>query len=108
MRLGVRLVPWLLALIGLAIPLVGSGFALAPLVTVWLVILSLIWIVGRRAIPRGRGPRVWLAVGLVPLLLAATWEGGIWLIPADLAWLFIELVGIYRTRRDPTGADATS
>jgi hypothetical protein len=101
------LVPWLLALIGLAIPLVASGFALAPLIAIWLVILAFIWIAGRHAIPQHRGPRVVLAIGVLPLLLAAVWEGGWWLIPADFAWLLIELLGLDRATREPASPNAT-
>ena len=35
--------------------------------------------------------RIALAVGTLPLLFVAAWEGGWWLIPADLAWLVIEV-----------------
>jgi hypothetical protein len=76
MRLVVRAMPWLLAVIGLVIPLVRSGFLLAPLIAAWLIVLAFIWIAGRHAIPGHRGPRVVLAIGVLPLLLAAAWEGG--------------------------------
>lgn len=85
--------PWLLAVVGLAIPLVGSGFVIWQLVVVWLVILAFIWVVGRHAIPRVKGARVAVAIGVLPFLVAAAWVGGWWLIPADLAWLALELVG---------------
>jgi hypothetical protein len=89
MRLSVRSVPWLLALVGLAIPLVGDGFVLWLLVATWLVVLALIWLVGRVAPPRSRAASIAIAVGLLPVLLLLAWEGGWWLIPADLAWLTI-------------------
>ena len=92
MRL-VGLVPWLLAVVGLAIPLVGSGFVLWQLVALWLALLALIAVIGRHLLPRTKGARVALALGVLPFLLAAAWEGGWWLIPADLAWLAIELLG---------------
>jgi hypothetical protein len=91
MRKSVRSVPWLLALVGLAIPLVGSGFVVWLPIAVWLVILALIWFVGRATLSRDRTQRVALAVGLLPVLVLLAWEGGWWLIPADLAWLVIEL-----------------
>lgn len=106
MRLSVRVVPWLLALVGLAIPLVGSGFVLWQLIVVWLVILALIWIVGRHAIPRTKGARVALAIGVLPFLVAAAWEGGWWLIPADLTWLVLELVGKGGATDEPFRPDA--
>jgi hypothetical protein len=91
MRLNVRAVPWLLALLGLAIPLVGSGFVIWPVVAVWLVTLALLWIFGRPALPERRSMRIALAIGLLPLLFLAAFEGGWWLIPANIAWLVIEV-----------------
>jgi hypothetical protein len=101
MRLSVRSVPWLLALAGLAVPLLGSGFVLWLPIAVWLVILALIWVVRRAALPRGRTSRVALALGLLPVLFLLAWEGGWWLIPADLAWLVIELSGRGQATGEP-------
>jgi hypothetical protein len=91
MRLTVRSIPWLLALTGLAIPLVGSGFVIWPLVALWLAILALVWSLGRAGLARDRSLRLTLAVGLLPVLFLLAWEGGWCLIPADIAWLVIEL-----------------
>jgi hypothetical protein len=91
MRLNVRAVPWILALIGLAIPLVGSRFSSWPFIAAWLVILALIWVVVRPAVPMERRVRIWLAVAAFPVLFLAAYEGGWWLIPADVAWLAIEV-----------------
>lgn len=89
--MNLRAVPWIVALIGLAAPLVGSGFTLFPLVAIWLVLLALVWIIGRIAIPNERRLRIALALAALPLLFLAGWEGGWWLIPADVAWLVIEV-----------------
>jgi hypothetical protein len=91
-RPNVRAIPWLLALIGLAIPLVGSGFTLWLIVIVWLCVLALCWVIGR-LIPMTRRARIVAAVALLPVLFLLAWEGGWWLIPADLAWLATELAG---------------
>jgi len=91
MRLTVRSIPWLLALVGLAIPLVASGFVIWPLVVLWLAILALVWSLGRAGLARDRTLRVTLAVALLPVLFLLAFEGGWWLIPADIAWLVIEL-----------------
>jgi hypothetical protein len=91
MRVSVRAVPWLLALVGLAIPMIGSGFIGWPLVALWLAILAVVWIVGRRD-PGTRELRMTTAVVTLPFLFLLGWEGGWWLIPADLAWLVIEFV----------------
>lgn len=95
MRLSVRVVPWLIALVGLAIPLVGTNFALWQLVGLWLLVLIAVWLVGRVMGQRDRALRVGLAIGFLPLLFLLAWEGGWWLIPADIAWLVVE----WRDRR---------
>lgn len=91
----VRMIPWLLALACLVTPLVGSGFAVWPLVTMWLAGLALVWLVGQR-LRMTRTERIITALVAVPVLLVLGWEGGLWLIPADLAWLAIEALD-----RDP-------
>lgn len=91
MRLSVRAVPWLLALAGLAIPLVGSGFVVWLFTVAWLVALAVAWTVARAARPLPRDGQIVIAVALLPVLFVLAWEGGWWLIPADLAWLLIEL-----------------
>lgn len=99
----IRMLPWSLALLGLAIPLVGSGFVVWPLVTLWLAGLGLVALVGRRLILT-RTERIITAFLALPLLLVLAWEGGLWLIPADLAWLAIEILdrGPQSTTRDAT------
>jgi hypothetical protein len=87
---GVRNLPWIIALLGLAIPLIGSSFRLWLLVLVWLVVLSIAWLFGRYLLP-ARSHRIAAAIVLLPVLALLGWEGGWWLIPADLVWLIIEL-----------------
>lgn len=89
MRVAVRAIPWLLACVGLAVPMIGSGFIGWPLTLVWLVVLGVVWVIGRRD-SGTRELRLTAAVLLLPLLFLLGWEGGWWLIPADLAWLVIE------------------
>lgn len=90
MPMSVRVLPWLLALVGLAIPLVATGFAVWLLVTVWLLVLAAFWLFGRVMGPRDRKLRLGFAIGFLPLLFLLGWEGGWWLLPADFAWLLIE------------------
>lgn len=87
------LVPWILALVGLAIPLVGSGFVVWPMVVVWLAVLSGVWLLSRLGPPRTSREQITLAVAALPILVVLAWEGGWWLIPADLAWLLVAVVG---------------
>lgn len=91
MRTRVLLVPWLLALVGLAIPLVATEFAIWPIVALWLLALAALWLVKplARASPV---QRVALALASLPLLVATATLFGLYLIPAALAWLVIELV----------------
>jgi hypothetical protein len=106
MRSSVRAIPWLLALTGLAIPLVASGFVVWPLIALWLAILALIWSLGRAGLARGRGLRVTLAIGLLPVLFVLAFEGGWWLVPADIAWLVIEFTDRSEAASEPRGSDA--
>jgi hypothetical protein len=89
-RSSARLVPWLFALVGLAIPLVGSRFALWLPICGWLVALLVVWLVGGQ-FATTRQQRIVVAVILLPVLVLAAFEGGWWLIPADLAWLVLEI-----------------
>ena len=92
MRERAHAVPWLLAAVGLTIPLVGGRFAGWPLVVGWLAVLACAWLVSRRLRLRPRGERIALPLALLPVLFLLAWEGGWWLMPADLAWLVIELI----------------
>jgi hypothetical protein len=106
--MSVRFVPWILALAGLAIPLVASGFVVWPLIAVWLAILALIWSVGRAGLAAGRANHVAVAIGLLPLLCLLAFEGGLFVIPADIAWLVIELADRRRITGESGSRDATA
>lgn len=106
MRSSLRELPWLVALVGLGVPLVGSDFIVWPLTAVWLLILGLIRVVGRSRLPPDRMFRRALAVGLLPVLFLLGWEGGWWLIPADLAYLVIEVRASSEDVAGPTAGDS--
>lgn len=89
--MSIRSVPWLLALVALAVLLVVSGFRVWPLVLVWLLALALLWAWSGR-VKTTRTSRIVGALVLLPILFLLAFEGGWWLIPADLSWLAIELV----------------
>lgn len=61
-----------------------------PLVLAWLVVLAVIWVMSR-SVMTTRGQRIGIAVGLLPILVLLAFEGGWYLIPADLAWLAVLL-----------------
>ncbi len=88
----VRSVPWLLSLLGLAIPLVGSGSQGWPIAVIWLAFLGFAWLFGRHLLLT-RSQRIIVALVALPVLLVPLpWWGGWWLIPADLAWLVVEVL----------------
>jgi len=92
MRMSVRLLPWLLALVGLAIPLIDSGFVIWFPIAFWSVPLALAWLASRRGLGNStRALRIGVALVLLPVLFITVWEGGWFLIPADVAWLAIEV-----------------
>jgi hypothetical protein len=102
-HLGIRAVPWILAVAGVLIPLIGSGFALWPFAVGWLILLALAWAVGRSMLPT-RTHRIAAAVIAIPVLLLLAWEGGWWMVPADIAWLAVSLA----ERPDQQRADTAS
>ena len=89
MRLGIRTIPWLIAAAGLGVPLLAGGFAGWPYVVLWVILLSVPWIVTREQ-PASRRERTKLPAFLLPVLFLLGFFGGWYLIPADLAWLLIE------------------
>jgi len=88
-RLGIRTVPWLIAVAGLGIPLLAGGFAGWPYVVLWGILLSVPWIVTRGQ-PASRRERLKLPAFLLPVLFLIGFLGGWYLIPADVAWLLVE------------------
>jgi hypothetical protein len=88
-RLGIRTVPWLIAVASLGIPLLAGGFAGWPYVVLWAILLIVPWIVTREQ-PASRRERMKLPAFLLPVLLVLGFVGGWYLIPADVAWLVIE------------------
>ena len=89
--MSIRTLPWLLALTALGILLVVTSFRVWALVLIWLLALALLWAWSRR-VKTTRTSRIVGALVLLPILFLLAFEGGWWLIPADLAWLVIELV----------------
>jgi Zn-dependent protease with chaperone function len=89
--MNLRAVPWLLALGCLAILAAATGSAVWPLIAVWLAVLALVSRLGRLGLPSSRRQRAAFAAGLLPVLFLLTFEGGLFLIPADVAWLAIEV-----------------
>jgi hypothetical protein len=96
----VRTLPWLVAVVGLSVPLVGSGFALWLSFVAGLSMLGLVWVVGR-AQPQPRRGRIGFALVLLPFLFLTGSTGGWWLIPADLVWLVIEVANRGRPEPQP-------
>ncbi len=80
--------PWVLALVGLAVPMIGSGFIGWQFVVGWLVLLALLWWT-RPLADADRMSRIVAGIGalLVPALLSTF--GGLYLMPAVAAWLVL-------------------
>ena len=87
----VRNLPWLLAVVALGVLLIVTGFKVWPLVLIWLLALAALWAWSRQ-VKTTRTMRIFWSLVLLPVLFLLAFEGGWWLIPADLAWLAIELV----------------
>ena len=80
--------PWAIALVGLAVPMVGSGFIGWPFVVGWLVLLLLLWWV-RPLGGADRTTRLVAGIGSVVALAALSTLGGLYLIPAVIVWLLL-------------------
>ena len=89
--MNLRMIPWLTALVPLAFLLGVSRFVVWPVVLAWLLVLAVVWVLSR-SITTTRGQRIGISLGLLPILFLLAFEGGWWLIPADLAWLAVELI----------------
>ena len=98
--MGLRWLPGLLAVVGLAIPGVADGFQSWPMLVGWLVVLVVFAWLAPVILPTRRH-RITAAMAFVPVLFLLAWEGGWWLIPADVAWLLVA----WRTP-EPAAADA--
>ena len=80
--------PWVFALVGLAVPMVGSGFIGWPFVVGWLVLLLLVWWV-RPVGSASRAARLGAGVLLIGLLALLGTLGGFYLVPAVIAWIVL-------------------
>jgi hypothetical protein len=79
-------VPWGLGAVGLAVPMVGSGFIGWPFVVAWLVLLTLVWLV-RPVSGAGRSERLGAGLLTVVALALLGTLGGFYLVPAVVAWM---------------------
>jgi hypothetical protein len=86
----IQRVPWLLAVVGLAIPMVGSGFIGWPFVVGWLVVLVLVYLF-KPLREADRATRLVTGIAVVIALALLGTVGGWYLIPAVLAWLVLGL-----------------
>jgi hypothetical protein len=80
--------PWALALVGLAVPMIGSGFTGWPFVVGWLMVMLVIWWV-RPLGGADRTARLALGAFVVGVLVLLSTFGGFYLIPAVLVWLVL-------------------
>jgi hypothetical protein len=88
-QMAMRALPVMLALVGIALPLVGSNFAVWPLSIVWLLVLGIVIVFERRShVPSAT--RVFWGVIALPVLFLFGWEGGWWLMPAVFARVLVD------------------
>jgi hypothetical protein len=87
----IGLAPWLVAMIGLAMPLIAGGGAGWPYVVGWLVFLAVLLVVKPLARADQRDRIHWAAIATFLLVIPGLVVGGIYLVPAALLWLGIEL-----------------
>lgn len=80
--------PWVFALAGLAVPMIGSGFIGWPFVVGWLVLLLLVWWV-RPLGGASRAARLGTGVLVIGLLALLGTLGGFYLVPAVIAWIVL-------------------
>jgi hypothetical protein len=80
--------PWAIALAGLAMPMVGSGFIGWPFVVGWLVVILLVrWV--RPLGGADRTARLAFGILAVGFLAVLGTLGGFYLIPAVVAWVVL-------------------
>ena len=89
-RVMIQRVPWLLAVVGLAIPMVGSGFIGWPFVVGWLVVLMLVYLF-KPLRDADRTTRIVTGIAVMIVLALLSTLGGLYLIPAVLACLVLGL-----------------
>ena len=84
------LAPWLVAVIGLSVPLIAGGGAGWPYVVGWAALLVLLYVMKplSRAEPADRIQ--WGVIAAFLLVIPGFVVGGIYLLPAALLWLAIE------------------
>jgi hypothetical protein len=82
------ILPWALAVVGLALPMIGSSFIGWPFAVGWLVLLALVWWLRPLA---GLDRTGHIASGIAALLALGLLStiGGLYLMPAVVAWLVL-------------------
>jgi hypothetical protein len=96
-----RAIPAALAAVGLAVPMVGSGFIGWPVVLVWLVVLLFIrWVEPLGAAPRET--RIGGGIAAIFALALLGTVGGFYLVPSVVSWLILVLT---KPARDGVLAD---
>jgi hypothetical protein len=84
------LVPWLVAVIGLAVPLIAGDGAGWPYVVGWLAFLVLLFLIKPLSRTEPRERIKWAVIATFLVVIPGVVVGGIYLVPAALLWLAIE------------------
>ena len=80
--------PLVLALIGLAVPMIGSGFIGWPFVVGWLMVIAVIWWV-RPLVGADRTTRLGAGALTLGCLALLSTLGGFYLIPSVVVWIVL-------------------
>jgi len=83
--------PWLIAVIGLALPLVAGGGAGWPYVVGWFVVLGALLFLKPIRLADHKDRIRWAVIAAGLLVVPGLVFGGVYLLPAVLAWFLIEL-----------------
>ena len=92
-RPSITMLPWAVALVGLAVPLIGGGGAGWPYVVGWLVVLALAGLLRPLRLARRQDQIRWAVATTGLLVVPGFIVGGIYLVPAGLVWLVIAASG---------------
>ncbi len=92
-RPSMTVLPWPVAVVGLAVPLIGGGGAGWPYVVGWLVVLGLASLLRPLRLARRQDQIKWAAATTGLLVVPGFIVGGTYLVPAALVWLAIAARG---------------
>ena len=95
-----RTLPLGLAILGIAVPLVGTGFAVWEWAVIWAGVIGVV-VLGARLLDPVPATRVFAGLVALPMLFLMAFEGGWYFIPAVIAKVAIDARATQAERRSP-------